>query len=443
MRKRSLIAFFIIFAVGLLFGLTDTHAMPNFARKYGADCTMCHTNIPKLNRLGYEFRLAGYRLPSEIGKDEKTYSLGDFFAARFQQQYRFNKTRPATGPSTSTNQLEFFEFTFYPLTGSWGKHFASIGEFSMAPDDVFEIENAFVRGVYGGENGWFQARVGIMHPFEGFGASDRPLSTIRPLFQRQRTTGSPFIIWNLDEQAAEAGYHLGRTGTSLSARISNGILWKGDGSGAAEPAQGGGLSKTENGNTLGTDRKNYQIFLNQFITRESAVTLHYYRGTVPFVDPAYTGETPVSGAFAQNILETFTRYSAYANFWVLPSKVNLLAGGEMGRDVPDGAVKVTYTNLTNPGRTVAFNSANAGESKGYFGEINFHATSKLALAARYDLFDPSRNVQNNTITAYTGSANYYWTNGLQLIADYQKRNTQVASGRTNDDLYQVRMIFIW
>jgi regulator of sigma E protease len=55
---------------------------------------------------------------------------------------------------------------------------------SMAPDDVFETENAFVRFDTNMGGGIFQARVGIMHPWEGFGASDRPISLSRPLIQK-------------------------------------------------------------------------------------------------------------------------------------------------------------------------------------------------------------------------------------------------------------------
>lgn len=436
MRKSFSVALFAFAALFLMFA-GDSHAMPNFARKYDADCAMCHTQIPKLNRVGYEFRLAGYRLPSEIGKDEKPFNLGEFFAARFQSQYRISESRPAAGARTSANQLEFFEFTFYPLTGSWGKYFASIGEFSMAPDDVFEIENAFVRGVKGNETGWFQARIGIMHPFEGFGASDRPLGTVRPLFQRQRAVGSPFVIWNLDESAAEVGYHIGASGTSIAGRISNGILWKGDGSGSAEPAQGGGLVKTENENTLGTDRKNWQVFVNQFITDTSSVSLYYYRGYVPFVDPFF-------GGGVSNTLDTFTRYTAYANVWAVPNKVNLLAGYELGRDSLDqNPGSVTGTAIDGSGETKTFNGNSVGKSWGYFGEVNLHATSQLAFAARYDFFDPSKKVARNDMWAGTLSANYYWTNGLQFIADYQKRRTQADGGRNDDDLYQLRMIFIW
>src|ERR1700685_4324343 len=41
-------------------------AEPSFARKYHADCTLCHTVYPHLNRTGYLFRRLGYRLPSDV-----------------------------------------------------------------------------------------------------------------------------------------------------------------------------------------------------------------------------------------------------------------------------------------------------------------------------------------------------------------------------------------
>ena len=42
-------------------------AMPAWSRKYNADCTLCHTTYPRLNRTGYEFKRLGYRFPSEVG----------------------------------------------------------------------------------------------------------------------------------------------------------------------------------------------------------------------------------------------------------------------------------------------------------------------------------------------------------------------------------------
>src|SRR6266498_1619775 len=140
--------------------LTDARAMPNFSRKLGVSCATCHTTIPALNRTGYKFRAAGFRMPSDIGKEEdKKFDLGDAFAARIQQRYDTQATNQPNGapinncvagvcgPRTTTNAFSFFEATLYPLTGSWGKYFASESELSVSPEDVFEIENAYIRFV--------------------------------------------------------------------------------------------------------------------------------------------------------------------------------------------------------------------------------------------------------------------------------------------------------
>jgi len=413
MSKRTFVLVCLLFAVCLLVISNESQAMPNFARKYSADCSMCHIQVPKLNKLGYEFRLAGFRLPSAIGKEEKPFNLGDFFTARFQEQYTWQKHTDVTPSNDFTkSQLEFKEFTFYPLAGSWGKYFASLGEFSIAPDENVEIENAYVRGVYGDdENGWFQARIGIMHAWEGFGASDRPLGNIRPLFQTTKAVGSPFKLWSADQSGVEAGYYFAKTGTNISANIWNGI------NAAGEAAKGGALTKTSG--TPAYNDKDLQLVLNQFISNDASVTLFYYRGVVPF---------PATGTQTR---DTYQRFAAYANYWLVSQKLNLLAGYGYGRDsLKDNTVT---------------GGANVGNSRGYFGEVNYHVIpNKLAFGARYDFFDPSNKVGHNNQTAVTVFGNYYIWHGLLLIADYQHKDTEQPSGGKNkDDQFLARLIFIW
>ena len=43
----------------------ESDAIPAWARKYDADCAMCHYPVvPRLNSFGQQFRRAGYRTPS-------------------------------------------------------------------------------------------------------------------------------------------------------------------------------------------------------------------------------------------------------------------------------------------------------------------------------------------------------------------------------------------
>ena len=73
MRSRL---FVVAFIVVVLAGLTaeafhPASAAPVFARKYGFNCTMCHSNFPRLNDFGQRYRANGYQLPGRE-EDDKT-----------------------------------------------------------------------------------------------------------------------------------------------------------------------------------------------------------------------------------------------------------------------------------------------------------------------------------------------------------------------------------
>lgn len=418
MRKYRAFVAFCGFIFSMLVILSDAQALPNFARKYNADCSMCHFIPPQLNRLGYEFRAAAFRLPSEIGKDEKPFKLGDFFSASISEQYTWQKHKNNVDPTDNfkTSQLEFNELALFPLSGSWGRYFGSFVLISMTPDNTFDIENAYVRGVYGNENGWFYARVGVMSPVEGYGASDEPLGTIGPLFKSEPAIGSPFILAELNQSAAEVGYSLARTGTDISFRVTNGIFWK---EGEASPAQGGSLTKPQD--EPAANNKDLQVVLNQFYAENDAITLYYYRGAVPFPDP---------GSGSPLTKDIYHRFAAYANFWAIPESLNLLGGYEYGRDsLADGTVA---------------GGSDVGKNTGYFGEVDFHIVPhKFAVGARYDYFRPSNNVPDDRITAYTFSFNSLLVAGLQFIGDFQHKKTELADGHTTDDTAVAMLMFTW
>lgn len=440
MRAKMRIGVSAFWALGamLLFMATDSNAMPNFARKYDKNCAMCHTQVPKLNRTGFAFRLAGYRMPDEIGQDEKP-NLGELFAARIQMQQE-NKSHSDVKPGkdTSTDQLTFFEATLYPLTGSWGGNFGSLVELSMASGEGFEIENAYVRGVSGdATSGWFTGKIGVMHPQEGFGASDRPIGNNRPLMQKQASTGNPFYLWNIDEMAAEVGYYWPKTGTNLSARVSNGVIWMPDGDKAvADPAQGGALTKDQN--APGANRKNWQVVLNQYVNDDSGFSLYYYKGIIPFGDTAY--RDPVTDLPQTYTANNFTRFAVYANWFVLPKKLNLLAGWLTGNDTLDDPSLIGYMR---DGKTV--NGTDVGKSGGYYVEVDYHADNKLAMGMRHDVFDPSENIAHNTQTANSIFVNYQPIANVQLIADLVRKTTEAgtAAGDNTDNQFLGRMIFIF
>lgn len=104
-------------------------------------------------------------------------------------------------------------------------------ELSTSNEDFFEIENAYFRYTRGDSIQSISARVGIFHPFEGFGASDRPFSLSRPLFQTQvaNQNGSTFFTpWNFDQSGLEVEYGRGNwdLGETPSASCIRALGWR-------------------------------------------------------------------------------------------------------------------------------------------------------------------------------------------------------------------------
>lgn len=51
-------------------------AIPEFARKYGFNCNMCHVGFTKLNDFGQRFRDNGYQIPGQQGKEKNVFESG-------------------------------------------------------------------------------------------------------------------------------------------------------------------------------------------------------------------------------------------------------------------------------------------------------------------------------------------------------------------------------
>ncbi len=399
MLTKHLMASFVLCLFFTMIQQAD--AMPNFARKYNMGCSGCHNGVPRLNEFGFRFRAAGFRTPDEIGKAETSTNVGDYIAARTQIRADWKQTEnPGGSVTTNSKQLTFHEVTFYPITGAFAKNYASLVEMSFLPDEAAEIENAYVRYDNGDEQSFFSARAGVMHPFEGYGASDRPLSLSRPLFQTSKAASSLFKPWGYDEVGLEVGYDMGTT--SFRGTIFNGIT------DAGEPAQGSGWSKIAGGPSY--NNKDIQLFVAHRLTDNGGgLSGYFYGGTV---DQTI------------NLQNIYQRYALYASY---PAEKALFLGGfQYGKDKFYG------------------NGAADVSSSGLFGEADYNATELLWLGARFDWFDPSTDVNDNEMQAVTAFANYSFENGLQFIGEYQYKDSKKgAPGSQKDNALQLRMIFIY
>jgi hypothetical protein len=482
-----------LFAVTLwgLVAARDANAMPNFARKLGVPCETCHTTIPRLNETGYKFRAAGFRLPEMIGKaEEQKFELGDYFAGRLQARYDTQMTNQpngapvanviggVAGPRTTTNALSFNEATLYPLTGSWGKYFGSLAELSTSPEDVFEIENAYVRFVYGKSDKFFTSRVGIFHPWEGFGASDRPFSNARPLFQTTPISaggrGVPFVFqpWGLDEAGIEIGADIKKL--SLRAAVLNGTLMRWDGEAKSFlpfPAQTGPWKGANQAiaalgkpfDSVAHSTPDFSANATYLLhSNGGAITLLYYRGNVATpthcTDGTAIGKTNadtgevcgVTAASAQSPFGTegntefdFSKDTAFRNNF---DRVALYASYPIGkRFLPQGGFQ--FGRDTTPVDAVAFPTNPAltkFDSKGAFAEGSYMFNQYVTAGFRYDWFKPKYAASTfNTQWAVTPYVSIPLQNGFQIIAEYSHRDFLLnATNHRQNDTFQARIIFI-
>ena len=63
-RKR-LASGVLLASLFLLISVSDAHALPAFARKYGLRCSACHEAWPMLNYFGQKFKDNGYQLMND------------------------------------------------------------------------------------------------------------------------------------------------------------------------------------------------------------------------------------------------------------------------------------------------------------------------------------------------------------------------------------------
>lgn len=390
-------------------GVSEASAMPQWARRYGVSCSVCHTTVPSLTQAGYQFRRAGFRMPDEVGQDAKFANIGDMYSARIREEFQVKQTKQSGKQDKNTSAFAFHELTFYPVTGAFGKYWASESELTFAPESEVEVENAYVRAAYPKGDWLFTARAGIFHPFEGFGASDRPISNIRPLFQTSTANNGKNMrvkLWGQDQE----GLELGSTykDTTLSLAVFNGYDAK---EGAAN---------------VGDDnrKKDLLVFFNQMLGDKAAVSAEFLTGSARF---AANGDVPadatvdVSAAgVVSGVAEApaawnnyYSRTALYGDYKVLGDKLDVLAGYGMGKD-----------HLPSSGSTF--------KSGGWYGELRSKLHEHFTAGLRYDTFRPTTKVSGNDVNAWTLTG-VVPLDEIKFLLDYQNKVTKspTASDKTD------------
>jgi hypothetical protein len=128
-------------------------AVPSYSRRYGVDCSTCHTVWGALNVAGVTFRLSGYRAINgrelkpisediELGNGALTIptTLPFSFVTGVGYDWRSEKRTDSTGASNTqkASSLALEDASIF-LTGSFGKHLSAFVEFPMYETKAWEF----------------------------------------------------------------------------------------------------------------------------------------------------------------------------------------------------------------------------------------------------------------------------------------------------------------
>lgn len=284
---NTLIAFgLVVVTLGLivLMATRESHAIPAFARKYNADCAMCHYPVvPRLNNFGQMYRRMGYRTPGEFNKPQELTNVGNFLSARVKAQFAYEN---ASG-TVERSEFRFPDVSLF-YAGALSRHFSAwIHAFANNSTNV--DFHGHVMGVWGTTENMFMFRIGQMHMLqqEGVGGFDRPTSiNVNPVHSLALTStntlpGGAALNYNFDQRqkGAELAYVHGPG--KLAVQISNGLNQTGSGT-----ANVGDIDP----------QKDVMVFYEHLLDEiASGFTLFYYNGTTHgVVNPAGTTGPPTS-----------------------------------------------------------------------------------------------------------------------------------------------------
>jgi hypothetical protein len=399
----------------VLLAAPSASAMPMFARKYNMACTDCHDALvyPRLNAAGFKFRRAGFRMPEQIGKEEAAdYRVTDYFSGRIRFSYAVEHERQS-GESDTSASFELDGVTLYPVTGSFEKHWATEAEISFSGEGV-ELENTYLRGAWGEMRAWIEARAGLFHTLEGFGASDRPIGVSAPLLLTESAVQNQDTLFRIrepDRLGAELGVQWRDLSVSvfalnpLSTEVSDGEL---EAIGFEPPA--------------GNGRVDFVAFANQLLGERSGVSAYYTHGSIRLpVDP----DAFVAGTDEQTWRNNYDRIAVFGSAGL--SRVMVLGGAGLGFD---------------QARDPATGNRSRFTSRGAFLEGDLAFGAHVVSYVRVDWFDPSASADTNDRFGATGGAVLY-TDWISLLPELQYRYQRDPAGNLTvlNAVVQARAIY--
>ena len=371
----------------------ESHAIPAFARKYDADCAMCHYPVvPRLNNFGQMYRRMGYRTPDEVNKDQDLANVSNFLSGRIKAQFGYenNKGQVERTQFTSPDVSVFYAGAISRNFSGWLHVFAN----NSTNVDV----HGHIMGNWGTAENMIMVRVGQMHMFnqEGVGGFDRPTglnpspTQVLALTSTSSFTSGAASAYTFDsrQKGVELAYIHGPG--KLAVQVSNGLNQNGSG--------------TQNTGDI-DPQKDFLVFYEHLLDDiASGFTLFYYNGTTH-------GTVTTTGTGAPTSISNTFNYSRYG-FNI--SKIFPVAGYGFF-ELQGGYIK-SYDN--NPGQFGSSPPSNV-EGNAFYVESQQYVTGpEVTFYERYSWIDLDAARKNSVRKDYTVGVVVPIQTRLRTTAEY-------------------------
>ncbi|MHB8079681.1 MAG: hypothetical protein ACYDIE_10570 [Candidatus Krumholzibacteriia bacterium] len=356
---------------------TPAGAVPVFARKYGFNCTNCHSAFPRLNDWGQRFRANGYQIPGREN-EEKTVLQGPAPVA-MRTTFGYTSESFDFPPDGAVDRTGFKLVGLDILSaGVIGPHIGYLLVFPPqiagsrgveAQDGTLEMASVTFNNL---GSPWLNVRVGRFEPAYAAFSVKRHLSlTPYEIYDYAFPGGSPF-------SETQEGFEV--TGHGCGFAYATGWL------------NGSATNRPDDGPADVYGRATYTFGAGDGLTAGQRFGVTGYLGSA----------RPDTGVGDR---QTFSRVGVDASLnW---RQLNLAAQWLTASD----------------NRVLWENTGNVTWS-GFFTELTWQPLVKCVAFARYDAV-ATPDIVNEDVTRWTGGARYYFADNLALHLEYSRRVTDL------------------
>ncbi len=373
-------------------------AVPVFARKYGLNCTNCHSGFPRLNDWGQRFRANGYRLPGRENEEKTVLESPPPIALRTSAGYTYERFEHFENGGGGTNGSGFRVHGLDVLSaGVLAPHVSYLMVYPpqlagsrgvQEQEGTIEMASVVFSGL---GSPWLNVRAGRFEPaYAAFSVKRHLTVTPYEVYDYAFPGGSPF---------SETQEGIEVTGSGRGFAYAAGVV------------NGSATNRPDDGPTDAYARASMVIGAGEGQTAGQRIGVTGYLGRAR--DTSLTASE----------LRSFSRFGVDASLNL--KQLNLAAQWLYGQDE-----KALW----------GLGPADDVRWSGFFAELSWQPLVECVAFARYDQVNSPTRSQD--VTRMTGGGRYYFADNLALHLEYSRRTLDTAaSDDPTEDLATARLDF--